>query len=190
MGGIGSRTGTRPNRKRAKQLVEAFPSIDALSFPFSSMSLLPPEKFLLSTQGINIQICKDKLIVSEANSSESLLYGILFSFTSAHYGNFRYWFKCPKCSHRRRKLSLIRIDGLPLFLCRCCLNFAYQSQNRTQGDQIIHKKWQLIRKLGYTSECIPDTAKPKGMHWKTFCILREQITWLHEKAFLFAPNIL
>jgi hypothetical protein len=124
------------------------------------------------------------------NSSEGLLYEIFFSLTPAHYGNYRYWFQCPKCGHRRRKLSLMKIDDFPLLLCRCCLKLAYQSQNRTLGDQIIHKKWQLIQKLGCTSECIPNRAKPKGMHWRTFCILREQIVWLHEKAFLFAPKLL
>ena len=188
MGGMGSGTGIRPNRKRTKQLIETFPCLDALIFPFGSMKLLPQNAYQLSSQGITFQICPDRLLISQENSN-SLPYEIFFSLTSAYYGNYRYWLKCPKCNLNRRKLSLIRIDSFPLFLCRCCLNLAYQSQNRTQGDQIIHKKWALIQKLGCNSEYVPDTAKPKGMHWRTFCILREQITWLHEKAFLFAPIV-
>ncbi len=187
MGGIGSGTGIRPNRKRTKQFVEAFSCIDTSIFPFSSMQLLPRIAHQLSTQGVTFQIYPEKLLIMRENSSEGLLYEIFFSLTPAHYGNYRYWFQCPKCGYRRRKLSLMKIDDFPLFLCRCCLKLAYQSQNRTLGDQIIHKKWQLIQKLGCTSECIPNRAKPKGMHWRTFCVLREQIVWLHEKANLFAP---
>jgi len=189
MGGIGSGMGIRPNRKRTKQFIEAFPCIDTSAFSFSSMRLLP-KACQLSIQGVTFQIYPDKLLILQGNSPEALLYEIFFSLTPAHYGNHRYWLKCPKCNQRRRKLSLIQMnDEFPLFLCRCCLKLVYQSQNRTEGDQIIHKKWALIHKLGCTSECIPDTAKPKGMHWRTFYILREQITWLHEKAFLFAPTV-
>ncbi|MBM3196656.1 MAG: hypothetical protein FJZ61_01545 [Chlamydiae bacterium] len=191
MGGIGSGTGIRPNRKRTKQFVEAFPQIDSSDFPFSSMRLLPKKACQLSTRGVNFQIYPDRLLIFQETSPAVLLYEIFFSLTPAHYGNQRYWFKCPKCNHRRRKLLLVHIDdGFPLFLCRCCLNLVYQSQNRTQGDQIIHKKWTLIQKLGWNSECIPNKAKPKGMHWKTFNIFREQVDWLHEKAFQFAPNFL
>ena len=189
MGGIGSGTGIRPNRKRTKQLVEAFPSIDATSFPFSSMRILPETADPLSICDVIFTISSDKLVISQMSPLQSWYYEIFFSLTQAQYGNYRYWFKCPKCGHRRRKLSLIKVDGFHLFLCRCCLNLAYQSQNRTQGDQIIYKKWKLIRKLGCTSECISNRAKPKGMHWKTFYILREQVTWLHEKAFKFSPNV-
>ncbi len=82
------------------------------------------------------------------------------------------------------------MDEFPLFLCRRCLNLAYQSQNRTQGDQIIHKKWVLIRKINWNGECIPDEVKPKGMHWKTFHYMRNEIEGLHTRAFRFAPNIL
>src|SRR3990167_351511 len=186
MGGIGSGTGIRPNRKRTKQFIEAFPYIDTSAFAVSSMRLLLKAS-QLSIQGITFQICPDKLLILQGNSPESLLYEIFFSLTPAHYGNYRYWLKCPKCNHRRRKLSLIRLDGFPIFLCRCCLNLAYQSQNRTQGDQIMHKKWTLIRKFGWNSECIPDQAKPKGMHWDTFSCIKNEIEFLHDEAFRFAP---
>ena len=189
MGGIGSGTGIRPNRKKTKEFIEAFPSIDASIFSFNSMKFLPSKACQFFTQGVIFQIYPDKLLILQENSPESLLYEIFFSLTPAHYGNYRYWLKCPKCKHRRRKLSLIRIDGFPLFLCRCCLNLAYQSQNRTQGDQIIHRKWVLIGKLGWNSECIPDKAKPKGMHWDTFSCIKNEIEFLHEEAFRFAPCI-
>ena len=186
MGGIGSGTGIRPNRKRTKQFIEAFPSIDTSAFSFNSMRLLP-KACQLSIQGVTFQIYPDKLLIFQGNSPEAVLYEIFFSLTPAHYGNHRYWLKCPKCNQRRRKLSLIRMDGFPLFLCRCCLKLVYQSQNRTQGDQIIHKKWTLIRKLGWHSECIPHEAKPKGMHWSTFIGIRNEIAFLHDEAFRFAP---
>ena len=189
MGGIGSGTGIRSNRRRKKPFVEAFHCIDATLFPFSTMRLITHEIDPLITHGLTFKITNDKLQVSQKDPLNSWSYEISFSLTPAHYGNYRYWFRCPKCNHRRRKLFHVRVDDFSLFVCRCCLNLAYQSQNRTQGDQIIHKKWQLIQKLGCTSECILDRDKPKGMHWKTFYILREQITWLHERAFLFVPHV-
>ena len=187
MGGIGSGTGIRPNRKRTKQFIEAFSCIDSSAFPFGAMRLLP-KRCQLSIQGVTLEIYPDKLLILQGNSPKVLLYEIFFSLTPAHYGNHRYWLKCPKCNQRRRKLSLIRIDDrFPLFLCRCCLNLVYQSQNRTQGDQIIHKKWTLIRKFGWNSECIPNEAKPKGMHWSTFIGIRNKIEFLHYEAFRFSP---
>jgi len=187
MGGIGSGTGIRPNRKRTKEFVEAFSSIDACSFPFSSRKLFSNSSEGVTIQGVAIKIFEDKLRVYEPDSD--CFYEISFSLTPAHYGNYRHWFRCPKCNHRRRKLSLIRMDGFPLFLCRCCLNLAYQSQNRTEGDQLIHKKWQLLHILNCNSEYVPDTAKPKNMHWETFFMLRGKIEEFHAESFEFAPTL-
>ncbi|MBX9924073.1 MAG: hypothetical protein K2Y01_08175 [Rhabdochlamydiaceae bacterium] len=89
MGGIGSGTGIRPNRKRTKQFIEAFPCIDTSSFPFNSMRLLPQRASQFSTQGITFQIYPDKLLVLK-NVPEALLYEISFSLTPAYYGNYRY----------------------------------------------------------------------------------------------------
>ncbi len=184
MGGIGSGTGIRPNRKRLKQFIEAFPYIDTSAFPFSSMRLLP-KGCQLSIQGVRLQIYPDKLLILQMNSSEALLYEIFFSLTPAHYGNHRYWLQCPKCKHRRRKLSLIQMnDGFPLFLCRCCLKLAYQSQNRTQGDQLIHKKWQLLQRLDPEHLGI---IKPKGMHWHTFHKIHNNIKTIEEELLFSAP---
>lgn len=187
MGGIGSGTGIRPNRKRTKQFVEAFSSIDACSFPFSSQRLFSKSPGLVTIRGVTFKIFQDRLRVCEPSSS--FFYEIFFSLTPAHYGNYRQWFKCPKCNHRRRKLFLVRVDRFPLFLCRCCLNLAYQSQNRTEGDQLIHKKWQLLRVLNCTCEYVPDTAKPKNMHWTTFSAMQEKIMRFHTESFKFCPRV-
>lgn len=188
MGGVGSGTGIRPNRRRTKQFVEAFPSIDACSFPFSSMRLFSNSPEGVTIQGIAFKVFEDRLQVSKPESD--CFYEISFSLTPAYYGNYRYWFKCPKCNQRRRKLTLIRMDhGFPLFLCRCCLNLAYQSQNRTEGDQLIHKKWQLLRFLNCSSEYVPDTAKPKNMHWITFSAMQEKIMRFHRESFRFSPTV-
>jgi len=97
MGGIGSGTGIRPNRKRTKQFIEAFLYIDTSAFPFSFMRLLPRKACQLSIQGVTFQIYPDKLLILKGTSPDELLYEIVFSLTPAHYGNQWYWFKCPKC---------------------------------------------------------------------------------------------
>jgi hypothetical protein len=67
-------------------------------------------------------------------------------------------------------------------LCRKCLNLAYTTQNRSEADRIIDKKWHLIRKYGGDSEWT--MKKPKGMHHKTFDRIRDEISKLDEMATL------
>jgi len=189
MGGIGSGMGIRPNRKRTKEFVEAFSCIDASSFPFSSMRLFPEKVSMCLIEDVIFQIFKDKLIVSQTNASNHWSYEIPFSLTPAYYGNFRYWFKCPKCNQRRRKLSLIKVDdNFPLFLCRKCWNLVYQSQNLTQLDRLIHKKQHLLQSLTHNSEYLPGITKPKGMHWNTFNQIGSQIQDIDNKITMNISN--
>jgi hypothetical protein len=69
-----------------------------------------------------------------------------------------------------------------VFLYRKCLNFAYYSQTHNKLNRIIDKKWKLIGNLGADTDCISNSQKPKGMHWKTFERIRNEIDSLDHQA--------
>ena len=185
MGGIGSGRGMRWNTKRTKGFVEGYKSIDARSFTYNLMKKIPSQGMKSEAHGVEIMIFGDKLEVHYREGDKHIGYRIFFSLSDCNYGNQRYWFLCPAlgCSKRVRKLFLVSgKDGLPQYICRHCLNLAFRSQNSTELDRVIDRKWDLVRKLGCDSFNIFNQDKPKGMHWKTFNRIREMVENLHEEA--------
>ncbi len=134
--------------------------------------------------GCRITLFNTKAYFSLPNAKKGdYPYATLVEETKCNYGGTRHWFLCPnqECKRRCKKLY---IDLQGYFLCRKCLKLAYLTQNRSKLDRIIDKKWQLIHKLGSESCFILDSQKPKGMHWKTFDGIKEQIVELDDKATL------
>ena len=60
---------------------------------------------------------------------------ILLTTTHPFFGGVRYWFACPECSRRIRKLYLPPNETH--FACRHCHNLSYES----------HQSWQRHRRL-------------------------------------------
>ena len=52
-------------------------------------------------------------------------YKVFLTKTYPNYGGFRYWFSCPSCGKRVRKLY--SAPGSGYFLCRTCQNLTYSS---------------------------------------------------------------
>ena len=48
--------------------------------------------------------------------------------TRPHFGGVRYWYECPRCKARRRKLYAP--DDYPGLACRGCLRLVYYDQYR------------------------------------------------------------
>ena len=69
--------------------------------------------------------------------------------------------------------------------CRECLGLSYPVQFETKQNQGFRRAWKARKKLVQpdgNSSCgdwIPDSRKPKGMHWTTFNRLRNEA---HQKA--------
>src|SRR5262249_4767321 len=61
------------------------------------------------------------------------------TITKPHFGGVRYWFVCPKCRRRVRRLYLPEPDKLA---CRTCLRLVYEWQFRKNW------RWQLLREAG------------------------------------------
>lgn len=82
------------------------------------------------------------------------------------FGGSRYWFLCPKCGQRQRKLYLKDQS----FLCRACHRLTYVSQQKGKVLGKIEQVKRLYLKLGGDGR-FPNAAtikRPKGMHHKTY----------------------
>lgn len=94
---------------------------------------------------------------------------VKFDFTSCNYGGFRYWFLCPGCGKRARILYGVG----KYFLCRDCCNLTYGSKLESKADQANRKAQHIRKKLGIKPR--ETIFKPKGMHWKTFYKLKDEL---------------
>ena len=105
---------------------------------------------LVSISGICLLIDDDKshsinFTVSVYSKTYSHRYEerIWLTKTEIPYGAKRWWFKCPKCGHRRSKLHFAP-EG-EQFLCRECNNLTYRScQESRRWDalyKLMAKKW-------------------------------------------------
>lgn len=85
----------------------------------------------------------DRIIVgaeSEGQTTEQL---VNLAVTVPHFGGRRYWFVCPSCRRRVRKLyHYVAFFGERRgFACRLCLGLPYRSQcPRTADDEL----WDLL----------------------------------------------
>jgi hypothetical protein len=95
---------------------------------------------------------------------------IRFDYTPCHYGNSRKWFLCPRCYKRVAVLA----SNSPQFLCRHCNELPYSSQNEDRLDSLRRKRDKLGNRIFNDYDNGYGYKKTKGMHWKTFEVLRQQ----------------
>lgn len=95
-------------------------------------------------------------------------YTINFEKQACNYGGYRYFFRCPMCKKRMRKLYF----ASGAFLCRKCLNLGYYSQRlitSTRNMLLTSKIEDLLKSKGGSLY-----EKPKYMKQKTFERLRDK----------------
>ncbi|MFZ2999699.1 MAG: hypothetical protein WA071_05175 [Undibacterium umbellatum] len=92
-------------------------------------------------------------------------YRIEIGETICNYGGTRSWFICPYCQHRSAKLYL----KLSRFACRCCQRLRYQSQAL---DPLARNQWSYSK---LQKRLIDGEIKPKGMHWRTYERIKDQL---------------
>jgi len=88
--------------------------------------------------------------------------------TACRYGGSRRWFRCPVC-HRRCELLYLRSSR---FACRKCQKVAYTSQSGGPMDRLQHKSYKLRDPI--------ENGRPKGMRWRTYDRIWEQVTEIEE----------
>ncbi len=104
---------------------------------------------------------------------ESHDYPVRLLSQPCHYGGHRKWFACPaqECGRRVAKLY-----GGRIFACRHCYQLAYPSQREADFQRGQRQADKIRGRLGWADD--PDLMegiKPKGMHWRTYQRLVEEL---------------
>jgi hypothetical protein len=87
------------------------------------------------------------------------------------FGGFRWFAYCPRTSQRVSKLYLP--PGSRRFLSRQAFRIHYRSQSETFVDRATRRQRKLLHRLGADyADALP---KPKGMHWRTYERLADEI---------------
>ncbi len=98
------------------------------------------------------------------DESSEMDYKIRLVTTSPNYGGKRLWFECPLTS--RRAAVLYSPPGNKWFASRHAFRRCkYRSQGRSAKDRALDKMWKMKGRLDDDGDFY---LKPKGMHWKTF----------------------
>lgn len=102
-------------------------------------------------------------------------YIVFLTWTNCNYGGRRPWFLCPKCNRRVAKVYL----RYNIFLCRHCHDLTYTSCQES-GDRYKELRCKIFKILNILRE--DDTSymtlvppKHKGMHWKTYKKLENEL---------------
>jgi len=91
-------------------------------------------------------------------------YTIPIDKQSCYFGGFRYFFKCPTCLRRMRILYMIK----GAFICRICLNLAYQSQRLRPTVRYWTNYKKIIDLVKSKGGSLDDRQKPPRMRKHTF----------------------
>lgn len=104
-------------------------------------------------------------------------YTVRLTTTRPNFGGVRWWFICPARNIRTAKLYLA--SGGDWFASRQAYGMAYRSQNECREDRQANRAHNLRRKLGGVAGFDrPFPEKPKGMHWKTYKCICDEIDHL------------
>lgn len=97
------------------------------------------------------------------------------NWTPCRFGGRRWWWICPRTGRRVAKLYLP--NGGIHFLSRRAYGLTYQSTRETPIDRAHRRAARLYRKLGasYDGPCSEWPDKPKGMHWRTYNVICDQL---------------
>jgi hypothetical protein len=131
---------------------------------------------------INAVAYEDRLVLKYTyRKTEEVEQPVRLACTPCHFGGKRIWFICPYCG---RRCAVIFSCG-KYFACRICTNVAYQTQNETCQDRLFTKTNKLRERIGAEAGAFNPLpySKPKGMHQKTWDLIRWQIIILEDRGF-------
>lgn len=96
---------------------------------------------------------------------------VAVSWTACNYGGERPWWLCPCCGRRVAVLW-----GGSTYACRHCQQINYESTRTAESSKPFERADKLRRRLGWCAGVANDQGdKPKGMHWKTYLRLMNQL---------------
>jgi hypothetical protein len=99
---------------------------------------------------------------------------------SSRFGGQRFYFLC-ECGRRVEKLHAVR--DWP-WRCRHCYRLTYATRQATPRNRHRIKAQAIRERLGGEPGFLDDfPAKPKGMHWKRYELLRQKYVHAEAQAF-------
>jgi hypothetical protein len=95
-------------------------------------------------------------------------YRVTLESTPCRFGGLRWWWLCPRTSHRSAKLFLP--PGCTMFLSRRAYRMSYGSERGGPVDRSHARQARLRAKLGADYRVFMEFAppRPKGMHHRTY----------------------
>ncbi|WP_171207841.1 MULTISPECIES: hypothetical protein [unclassified Ruegeria] len=104
---------------------------------------------------------------------ESHDYPVRLLSQRCHYGGYREWFACPARGCGRR---VAKLYGGRIFACRHCHQLAYSSQREADFQRVQRRADKIRERLGWADDLDQmEGIKPKGMHWRTYHRLVEEM---------------
>lgn len=145
--------------------------------------LIPGERNLFwtcngeKTASINIRTHNDRVTLDyrvrdRGGELQAMNYPVAIEWTPCNYGGKRAWFKCPCCE---RRVAVLYSDKI--FACRQCKQLVHKSTRTAPDSKCFARVAKLRERLGWCAYIFtPPENKPKGMHWKTYEQLLEQLS--------------
>lgn len=124
-----------------------------------------------STGSIGFRIADNLLILSYRHRRhrdaewEPVEQRIAIDHTPCQFGDFRPWWRCPRCGQR---VAVLYGAG-KYYRCRTCHGLTYASQQESYGNRQARKAQKFREQLGGSASLFdPLPARPKGMHRRTY----------------------
>lgn len=111
---------------------------------------------------------------TQSNDSkwQSREYPVYLEWTDCNLGGQRPWFHCPVLGCGKQVAILYAGS---VFACRHCQKLAYACQRETRDDRAARRAETIRSRLGWEPGILNgEGIKPKGMHWRTYELLRSK----------------
>jgi len=163
-------------RRAERNTTDEYRSIDIRRWQRDGL-LAPPSYFQWSwtrngervaSIGVRLQAESVTLIYTHSrpdSEPRAMEYAVTLERTPCNYGGERVWFRCPARGCGRR-VAILYSAGY--FVCRHCLQLAYESQREQPHYRALHRAQAIHEKLGGTRIIDDPVFKPKGMHWRAY----------------------
>ena len=135
------------------------------------------------TAHIDLRAGADRLILRyrtrrDAGPWEDVEEAVPLTWSACRYGGTRAYFLCPGITNGRhcgRRVTKIYAAGR-YFLCRHCYKLGHASRSEARHDRLLRRARKCREALGGDpSTHSPVPPKPKGMHWRTYDRLVDEI---------------
>jgi hypothetical protein len=159
-------------KHKSKTTCSALKSIDS----FELLKIKTFGGFTIDPLNIKVLLHENGLRVTYGKSAQHA-YNIPVERQTCNFGGYRYYFRCPMCNMRMRKLYFTQRS---LFLCRKCLNLSYDSQLLRPMRRYYHMTKKITSIVTQKGGDISINKKPPRMWNKTFQVLQNKHSYYEQ----------